>query len=81
MPAESNDNWSADEDMLGRADALLNKHRAASARPAADPNAIPTLTEAVEDGADARTIPTLTDIIVAPIAADIPAAAEAPAAA
>jgi len=78
MPAASNDNWSADEDVLGRADVLLNKHRAATARPAADPNAIPTLTDAVEAGADATAIPTLTDIITAPSAADIGAVAEAP---
>ena len=74
MPPESNDNWSADEDVLGRADALLNKHRAATERPAADPNAIPTLTDAVEAGADAAAIPTLTDMIAASTAADIPAA-------
>jgi len=80
MPAESNDNWSADEDVLGRADALLNRRRAATARPAADPNAIPTLTEAVEAAADAAAIPTLTDMVAAPFAAGIPPIAEAPAA-
>jgi valyl-tRNA synthetase len=63
MSTEGNHNWPGDEDVLGRADALLNKHRAATARPAADPSAIPTLTEAVADGADPSTIPTLTDIV------------------
>ena len=69
MPAESNDNWSADEDLLGRADALLKKHRAATARPAVDPNAIPTLTEVVEGSDHATAIPILTDMIAAPGAA------------
>jgi len=78
MPAASDDNWSSDEDVLGRADALLNKYRRATARPAADPNAIPTLTEAVGGDADAQAIPTLTDWIAAPIAAGRPSAAEAP---
>ncbi len=80
MPAESNDNWSADEDVIGRADALLNRHRAATARPAVDPNAIPTLTEAFEAEADRAAIPTLTELIAAPVAADNPDVAEAPAA-
>ncbi len=63
MSTEGNHNWPGDEDVLGRADALLNKHRAATAKPPADPGAIPTLTEAVADGADPSTIPTLTDIV------------------
>ena len=44
-----NDGRPAD-DVLGRADALLNRHRAAVA-PAADPRDIPTLTEAVRQAA------------------------------
>src|SRR3972149_7460737 len=75
MSTEGNHHWSDDEDVIGRADALLNKHRAAAAKPAADPNAIPTLTEAVDTGADAAAIPTLTDIV----AAEAPAAAPEPA--
>ena len=81
MSAASDDNWSPDDDVLGRADALLDKHRRAGARPAADPNAVPTLTEAVGGDPAAQAIPTLTDSIAAPIAAGRPAAAEAPAAA
>ena len=80
MSAASDDNWSPDDDVLGRADALLSKHRRASAMPAADPNAVPTLTEAVGGDADAQAIPTLTDSLAAPIAAGRPSAAEAPAA-
>ncbi len=76
MPTASNDHWSADEDVLGRADALLKKHRAATARPAADPNAIPTLTDAVEADGDAAMIPILTDMIASPVALGIPSAAE-----
>ncbi len=80
MSAASDDDWSPDDAVLGRADALLNKHRRAGARPAADPNAVPTLTEAVGGDPAAQAIPTLTDSIAAPIAAGRPAAAEAPAA-
>ena len=79
MSTASDNNLSGDEDVLGRADVLLNKHRAAAAKPATDPNTIPTLTEAVD--ADAMAIPTLTDIIAAPVAADINGGAEAHAAA
>src|SRR3990172_13206572 len=81
MSAASDDNWSPDDDVLGRADALLNKHRRAAASPAADPNAVPTLPGAVGGAPAAQAIPTLTDSIAAPIAAGRPAAAEAPAAA
>ncbi|MEK7835725.1 MAG: hypothetical protein AAB298_06210, partial [Pseudomonadota bacterium] len=80
MSAASDDDWSPDDAVLGRADALLNKHRRAGARPAADPNAVPTLTEAVGGDPAAQAIPTLTDSIAAPIAAGRPAAADAPAA-
>ena len=79
MSTASDNNLSGDEDVLGRADELLNKHRAAAAKPATDPNTIPTLTEAVD--ADAMAIPTLTDISAAPVAADINGGAEAHAAA
>ena len=65
-----------DDDVLGRADALLNKHRA-GVRPLADPGAVPTLTEAVADELDAAAIPTLTDIVATHggAAADPPAGA------
>ena len=60
-----NDGRPAD-DVLGRADALLNRHRAAVA-PAADPRDIPTLTEAVAGNLDTAAIPTLTDIVAPPL--------------
>ncbi len=80
MSTAGNHNWSSDEDVLGRADALLKRHRAA-AKPAADPTAIPTLTEAVADSVDPSAIPTLTDIVadaaIEQPAAPVPAAAAA----
>jgi len=68
MANAGNNDRSDDEDVLGRADALLSKHRSA-ARPAADPSAIPTLTETITGGADPSAIPTLTDIVAAPATA------------
>ncbi len=61
-----NQDWTDSEDVLGRADALLKRHRAAAPRPAANPAAIPTLTEAIDGGADASPIPTLTDVVMEP---------------
>ena len=58
----------ATDDVLSRADALLNRHRAAS-KPAADSGAIPTLVESIAGDLDAAAIPTLTDIV----ATDAPA--------
>ena len=78
MPDESNGHWSADENVLGRADALRRKHRAAGARPAADPDAVPTLTGAVGGGETTDAIPTLTDVVVEPAAAGAPAMARGP---
>ena len=78
MPDESNGHWSADENVLGRADALRRKHRAAGARPAADPDAVPTLTGAVGGGEATDAIPTLTDVVVEPAAAGAPAMARGP---
>ncbi len=78
-----NDGRPAD-DVLGRADALLNRHRAAVA-PAADPRDIPTLTEAVAGNLDTAAIPTLTDIVAPPLqtppaaSVGMPAPAPAPA--
>ena len=63
-------------DVLGRADALLNKHRVAT-QPVADPAAVPVLTEAIVDGLDAAAIPTLTDVVVTPADAGIALAAPA----
>ena len=63
-----------DEDLLGRADALLRRHRSGSAvtNPA---DAIPTLTDAVE-GAGEPAIPTLTEL--SPPSAQQAAGAEEP---
>ncbi len=74
MSTHGDNNRSGDEDVLGRTHALLNKHRTATATPAAGAGAIPTLTEAVDAGADAAAVPTLTDVIAAPAAAPEPAA-------
>ena len=63
MSTEGNENQPDDEDVLGRADALLNKHRAATANPDATDAAIPTLIEAVDGGSEGAAIPTLTDIV------------------
>lgn len=79
MPTASDSNLPGDEDLLGRADLLLKRHRAAGSQAATDPNSIPTLIDAVD--ADAMAIPTLTDIASAPVAADINSSAEARAAA
>ena len=62
MPTDSDDNWSGDDEVLGRADALLTKHRAA-AKGTSDLRAIPTLTETIAAGIDTDAIPTLTDIV------------------
>ena len=63
MSTEGNGNQPHDEDVLGRADALLKKHRAATATPHATDPAIPTLIEAVDSSLDGAAIPTLTDIV------------------
>src|SRR5258706_15712315 len=63
MSTEGTGNQPHDEDVLGRADALLKKHRAATARPEATDAAIPTLVEAVDSGLESAEIPTLTDIV------------------
>ena len=66
MSNEGDNNWSGDDNVLGRADALLKKHRAPAATAATDSQAVPTLTEAINADADAAEIPTLTDIILIP---------------
>src|SRR5258706_9877612 len=65
MSTEGNGNQPHDEDVLGRADALLKRHRAATASPNATDAAIPTLIEAVDSGLEGADIPTLTDIVEA----------------
>ena len=60
MSSEEHGENSAD-DVLGRADALLRRHRTAPS--AADPHAIPTLTEPVGMRPDPAAIPTLTDLV------------------
>ncbi|HEX3136207.1 MAG TPA: class I tRNA ligase family protein, partial [Casimicrobiaceae bacterium] len=68
------DDISPSDDVLGRADALLNRHRVA-AKPAMDAGAIPTLTQPLARDLDESAIPTLTDIVTTPVRA--PAAASA----
>ena len=57
-----------EEDVLGRADALLGRHRA-GAITVTDADTLPTLTEAISTDLDAAAIPTLTDIVAVPAAA------------
>src|SRR5258706_11087435 len=64
QPGDSDDTPGTD-DVLGRADALLNRHRAAR-KPGANTGPIPTLTEPVAQDLDASAIPTLTDIVETP---------------
>jgi valyl-tRNA synthetase len=72
--ADPDNHDSETDNVLGRADALLNRHRAV-ARPVADPATIPTLTESVTDDINTSAIPTLTDIVEpAPEAIDANAA-------
>jgi len=68
MSTEGNDNEADDDDLLGRANALLGRHRAPPPNWATEPHTIPTLTEAVYGDGDASAIPTLTDIVPAEIA-------------
>ena len=62
---DDRDDRSADE-VLGRADALLKRHRAAP-KPVVETAAIPTLTESLPAGLDLASIPTLTDIVEPPV--------------
>ena len=78
MSAEGNDDWSGDEELLGRADAFLEKRRTAASKPAVDPQAIPTLTEPAYTDIDSAAIPTLTDVVPdAAVDTAIPVPAEA----
>ncbi|MDB5811697.1 MAG: Valine--tRNA ligase [Betaproteobacteria bacterium] len=62
---DDNDDQTATNDVLGRADALLKRHRSAI-KPRVDAGAVPTLLEHVESEFDALQIPTLTDIVGEP---------------
>jgi valyl-tRNA synthetase len=62
--AEDSD-WSGSDAVLGRADALLGRHRLSRPNTSADPEVIPVLTETVGIATDAAEIPTLTDIVEA----------------
>src|SRR5688500_5966755 len=66
MSSPSDDNWPGSDEVLGRADALLTKHRATGLKAVSDPEAVPILTEAVVPSIDAQAIPTLTDIVAVP---------------
>ena len=61
MPSPTTEN---DSDVLGRADALLAKHRVPVQAVVADLHAVPILTETVEPDVGAVDIPTLTDIVM-----------------
>src|SRR5258705_7311388 len=65
QPGDSDDTPGPD-DVLGRADALLNRHRA-GLKPEANTRAIPTLSEPIAENFDASAIPTLTDIVETPM--------------
>jgi len=64
LSSDSSNLDGSEDDVLGRANALLARHRAVPA--SADASAIPTLTETVASGADSADIPTLTDIVAEP---------------
>ncbi len=68
MSTDSEENAAEGEDVLGRADALLTKHRAGAIKKngAPDPRTIPTLTETMGVATEANEIPTLTDIVASP---------------
>ena len=68
------DDIPSSDDVLGRADALLNRHRVA-AKPAMDAGAIPTLTQPLARDLDESAIPTLTDIVTTPVRAPVAASA------
>ncbi len=75
MADDNDEQWSTSDEVLGRADALLTKHRGTVKSPAVnDPQAVPTLTEAVLTDIDAHLIPTLTDIVESgdPLPAPVP---------
>jgi valyl-tRNA synthetase len=65
------------EELLRRADALLARHRGARPAQPPEPEAVPTLTDAVEPEA-APEIPTLTDVVPAPEALALCAAPPEP---
>ncbi len=71
MAGDEENNWSGGDEILGRADALFNRHRLSAPKPPAA-EAVPTLTDAVGGVDDAASIPTLTDIVTAPAAATLP---------
>src|SRR3954464_15406347 len=60
-----NDDTPETDDILNRADALLNRHRAAG-KAASNTPAIPTPSRPVGDELDVSAIPTLTDIVEMP---------------
>ncbi len=62
-PGDSDD--SGTNDVLGRADALLQRHRATT-KPRADSLAMPTPAASLGDNFDDSAIPTLTDIVTLP---------------
>jgi valyl-tRNA synthetase len=67
MAGENDEVWSGGDAVIGRADALLGRHRLGPKAPP-PPEAVPTLTDTVNAGGDPAEIPTLTDIVAAPAA-------------
>jgi valyl-tRNA synthetase len=68
MAGENDEVWSGGDAVIGRADALLGRHRLGPKAPP-PPEAVPTLTDTVSAGEDPAEIPTLTDIVATPAAA------------
>jgi valyl-tRNA synthetase len=63
MAGDDESVWSGGDEVIGRANALFDRHRL-SKPPAAVPEAVPVLTETISAPADAAEIPTLTDIVI-----------------
>ena len=83
MAGDDDSVWSGGDEVVGRADALLDRHRLSKPKTPPPPEAVPTLTDTVGagTGASAAEIPTLTDIVAAaePGAAAIAGVAATPA--
>ena len=68
MAGSDDSDWAGGDEVLGRAEALLGRHRLSRPRPPA-PESVPTLTETIHApaaAAAAASIPTLTDVVEDP---------------
>jgi len=63
MAGSDKDVWAGGDAVIGRADALLRRHRLGTPKDPPTAEAVPTLTEAIDGSADSAEIPTLTDIV------------------